>query len=226
VQLVATEPSDSNELVEKAVRSIRNKADALGLDVEVSRIASASDQLSVKYYGDSSLAAVRGTLLTVYRLQLNKVVGGGGVLPAVYESEDRARASLKEGQKVLPVKKDFDSQSQRFLIVENETIIDGSGVRSASVNERGAGNYSIAFSLTPTAAVKFGDWTGRNIQNYLAIVINDEVQSYPVIKGQIFDSGQIEGRFSKHEAEDIATSLNSGYIPAKMTIISERPFKD
>jgi preprotein translocase subunit SecD len=76
--------------------------------------------------------------------------------------------------------------------------------------------------LKPEAGAKFGDWTNRNIGNYLAIILNDEVQSYPVIKGKITDQGIIEGRFTKSSADDIAQNLNSGYLPATITILTER----
>ena len=67
---------------------------------------------------------------------------------------------------------------------------------------------------------------GRNIGKYLAIVLNDEVKSAPIIKGQIFDSGQIDGRFTKAAAEDLALILKSGYLPATLTLIDESGFEN
>ena len=80
---------------------------------------------------------------------------------------------------------------------------------------------SISFSLKPQAAVKFGDWTGQNIGNYMAVVLDNKAQSIAYIKSQISDSGQIDGRFSKAMAEDIALSLKSGYLPATLRIVQE-----
>jgi preprotein translocase subunit SecD len=53
-------------------------------------------------------------------------------------------------------------------------------------------------------------------------VLNDEVKSAPVIKGQIFDTGTIEGRFSKQSAEDLALTLKSGSLPAAIDYQEER----
>ena len=72
--------------------------------------------------------------------------------------------------------------------------------------------------------MKFGDWTGKNINNYLAVVLDKKVQSAAFIRGQIFDSGQISDMFTKASAEDIALSLKSGYLPATMTVLEERQF--
>ena len=50
-------------------------------------------------------------------------------------------------------------------------------------------DYQISFSLKPSGAQKFGEWTGKSIGKYLAIVLNDQVKSAPYIKAQIFDQG-------------------------------------
>ena len=46
----------------------------------------------------------------------------------------------------------------------------------------------------------------------------------PVIQGQIFDTGQITGSFTRQSAEDMALSLKSGYLPATMKLIGEKTF--
>jgi preprotein translocase subunit SecD len=43
-----------------------------------------------------------------------------------------------------------------------------------------------------------------------------------VIRGQIFDQGQIEGRFTKEQAEDLALTLKSGALPAPIEYQEER----
>jgi preprotein translocase subunit SecD len=76
--------------------------------------------------------------------------------------------------------------------------------------------------LKPGGAQKFGEFTGRNIGKNLAIVLNGEVKSAPTIQGQIFDTGQITGRFTKASAEDLALTLKSGALPAKIEYMEER----
>jgi preprotein translocase subunit SecD len=48
------------------------------------------------------------------------------------------------------------------------------------------------------------------------------VKSTAFIKSQIFDTGQITGRFSKEAAEDLAKILMSGPLPAAVKIVEER----
>lgn len=57
---------------------------------------------------------------------------------------------------------------------------------------------------------------------YMAIVLTDKIQSAPFIKSQIFDSGQIDGRFTKASADDLVLTLKSGSLPAKISYQEER----
>ena len=56
-------------------------------------------------------------------------------------------------------------------------------------------------------------------------MLDDKVVSISYIKSQISDEGEISGRFTKTEAEAIASSLQSGFFPGTLKIISERSLK-
>jgi preprotein translocase subunit SecD len=109
-------------------------------------------------------------------------------------------------------------------VVEYPSVVDGSELREANAVSRtgGDGDYQISFSFKPSGAQKFGEWTGKNIGNYMAVVLNGEVKSAAYIKSQIFDSGEISGRFTKASAEDLALTLKSGALPAKIEYQEER----
>ena len=105
-------------------------------------------------------------------------------------SENNTTAATNQNQPEKP---------KQYTIVEYPAIIDGSELRDASAYSQ-TGNesdYQITFNLKPGGAQKFGEFTGKNIGKNLAIVLNNEVKSAPTIQGQIFDTGQITGRFTK-----------------------------
>jgi preprotein translocase subunit SecD len=110
----------------------------------------------------------------------------------------------------------------KWLILETPAIVDGSELRDASPSSRTGSDYNIDFHLKPAGAQAFGEWTGKSVGKFLAIVLNDEVKSAPVIKGQIFDQGQIEGKFTKESADDLALTLKSGALPAPIEYTEER----
>ena len=81
----------------------------------------------------------------------------------------------------------------------------------------------INFSLNSQGAKIFGDFTGKNVGNYLAIVLDDKVYSAPVIRERIGGgSGQISGAFSIQEAHDLAIALRSGALLAPVKLLEKR----
>ena len=56
----------------------------------------------------------------------------------------------------------------------------------------------------------------------MAVVLNGEVKSAAFIKSQIFDQGEISGKFSKNSADDLALTLKSGALPAEIEYQEER----
>ena len=51
---------------------------------------------------------------------------------------------------------------------------------------------------------------------HMAILLDDEVYSAPSIKSTIHSSGQITGRFSEKEVDDLVRILTAGSLPAKL----------
>ena len=174
-------------------------------------------------------------------LELVHVISPPSPQPSqTYASEAEATASLNSGGKipanrrVLPYSerselagKDANASApaqKKWVVVESPAIIDGAELRSATANQSraGADEYEIDFALKKVGADKFGTWTGANINEYMGVVLNDEVRSIAYIKGQIFDQGQITGRFSKQSADDLALTLRSGALPAPIEYQEER----
>jgi preprotein translocase subunit SecD len=157
-----------------------------------------------------------------------------------YSSEAEATASLNSGGKVPGNRRvlayierpELAGQEatpnaqlpQKWVVVESPAIIDGAQLRSASASQSraGADEYEIDFSLKQVGSQKFGDWTGANINEYMGVVLDNQVKSIAFIKGQIFDQGQITGRFSKQSADDLALTLRSGALPAPIEYQEER----
>src|SRR5215813_5779407 len=110
-----------------------------------------------------------------------------------------------------------------FYVVEKIPVVTGDDLRNArGVQSQQGFGYEVSFDLKPVGAEKFGAWTGANVGNYLAVVLNDEIKSVAVVKSQINDSGRIEGNFTKQQSEDLGLTLRSGALPAKIVYLEER----
>lgn len=157
------------------------------------------------------------------KLALTPVVGN----PMVSETKEQAIQAAGGGANIdaLPVAaQEGNPESGGFIAVEKTPVITGIDLRDASAvpSRYGVNDYEIHFTLTPTGAQKFEAWTGANIGKYLAIVLNNQVKSFPRINDKISDRGQITGDFNKETGEDLALILRSGALPAEIIYLEER----
>jgi preprotein translocase subunit SecD len=101
-------------------------------------------------------------------------------------------------------------------------VITGRDLRSSRRSQDQYGQAAVSFNLNPDGARKFESYTGSHIGDRMAIVLDNKVRSAPVIRGQISDSGIIEGNFTIEAAEDLALVLRAGALPASITYLEER----
>ncbi len=221
---VAVKADDGNtDITERAIKITESKLNAISLDGKVSRDPEAADRILVKIYEAEDWEKAKKFLFTSYQLELKEIVSPVNPAPLrAFPVQADAEKAAADGQEVLAFS---DKGENSFVIVRKTAIVTGEDIRDAqAVAYAGTDDYYISFSLRPEGALKFSDWTGKNVGAYLGVVLDKKVISAPFIKSQIFDSGQIQGRFTKEEADDIALSLKSGYLPAVLTILKEEAF--
>jgi preprotein translocase subunit SecD len=175
-------------------------------------------------------------ITTVGQLELTAIVSPPSPSPVqTYNTMEEAVASLggrvTQDRSVLPYAErapgiaeqnsEATRQWTKWVVIERPAIVDGSGLRNSVASRGSLDDYSIAFSLKPEAAEKFGAWTGAHTNEYLGVVLNGEVRSIAYIKSQISDQGEISGRFTKQAAEDLALILRSGALPAPVKVVGE-----
>ncbi len=77
----------------------------------------------------------------------------------------------------------------------------------------------ISFNLKGNGVKIFGDFTSANVGKYLAIVLDKQVISSPVINSPITTgSGVIQGSFTIPEANNLAVQLKFGSLPIPLRI--------
>ena len=98
--------------------------------------------------------------------------------------------------------------------------ITGNELASATPDQAGtlAGGYCVAFELKRNAAAKFATLTREHIGMQLAIILDGELISSPVIQSEIGRNGQITGDFTLEEAKRLSSDLNAGALPAPLKI--------
>ncbi|HEX7331655.1 MAG TPA: protein translocase subunit SecD [Pyrinomonadaceae bacterium] len=239
--IAAAERVLADNATTQALTIIESRINALGITEPTLQThgAQSSHQLLLQMPGVQDPERVKDILKGESRLELVHVIGPPSPAPAAtYPTEEAAIQSLggtvPPNRRVLPYSERVEQSEgsdpnqprpRQWVVVETPAIIDGSELRNASaVPSQGGGSddYIITFSLKRTGADKFGAWTGAHINEYMGVVLNGEVKSIAYIKSQIFDSGQIDGRFTKQSAEDLALTLRSGALPAPIEYLEER----
>lgn len=81
----------------------------------------------------------------------------------------------------------------------------------------------VSITFDARGARLFEQVTGENIKKRLAIVLDNNVYSAPVIQDKISGGrAQITGRFTMDEARDLAIVLRAGALPAPVKILEDR----
>jgi preprotein translocase subunit SecD len=103
------------------------------------------------------------------------------------------------------------------------TLMTGRQLKSATTQLDKYGGPSIGFVLTDDGAKVFGDYTASHVGTVLAIVLDNVVLSAPVIQGAIPDgSGEISGKFTKVEADNLSVQMRYGALPVPMEVVDRR----
>lgn len=223
--------SERDDVARHVVTVIETRLDALGIsNFKVDRRGSL---ILVDLPNVADPERVKRVISAWGKLDLAHVISPPSPSPAqTYSTKEEAIESLNTGgtipvnRRVLPYAERDDSTNpgpSTWVVVEDPPVVTGSDVRTASaVNLRGGDDtYQIQFSLKSDGARRFGAWTGTNTNEYLAVILNDEVKSMPYIRSQIFDQGEISGRFTKQSAEDLALVLKAGALPARVHLVKE-----
>lgn len=135
---------------------------------------------------------------------------------------------------VFMLEKDKDGVTYlpNFVARNTEPKVTGEHLESAIVNrDPTTGTLAIDFSLNAEGGQRFSTLTrsykahgpknSTDRGRQLAIILDDQLISAPVIQSEIGARGQITGHFSPAEAQKLAAELNAGALPAPMQVLAE-----
>ena len=139
--------------------------------------------------------------------------------------EEALRGNIPPGDEILYQTKGVAGSQRKIpFLLKKRAVITGEYLTDARVQIDSQYNEPyVSISFDSRGARLFEQITGANIKKRLAIVLDDIVNSAPVIQDRISGGrAQITGRFSMEEARDLAIVLRAGALPAPVKIIEER----
>ena len=113
------------------------------------------------------------------------------------------------------------------VLVRTDSGVGGDILQTAFVSPDEFGNPQVSFNINVAGRKTFSELTGNNIKKPLAIILDKELKSMPIIQSRISDRGSISmGRSNdqniQEEAENISTVLRAGALPARLVKMEER----
>ncbi len=137
-------------------------------------------------------------------------------------------STLRPDLKLCWTVKPQDEKTNLFTLVALKKRPDGTPAMTGDVVTKAQGEFDnmqgqiVTMEMNDEGAQQWSKLTGDNINRAIAIVLDDQVYSYPNVNTKI-DGGrsQITGNFSVEEANDLANVLQSGKMVAKVDVASE-----
>lgn len=211
-----------SDALTQSINTIEKKINGLGLSEATVQQRGRSDaeaEILVQLPGVDDPARVKQILQTQAVLELYEVQGGP------FASREEAMSS-KNG--VLPLNSQIlpsvskGGAPREYYILARTPVVRGRDLRDSRPQQDQNGRWETTFVLTQDAAQRFAQFTGANIGNRLAIVLDKLVLSAPTIQARISDNGVITGIGDHDEAADLALNLRSGSLPAGLEVLEER----
>ncbi|MDP8293170.1 MAG: protein translocase subunit SecD [Candidatus Orphnella occulta] len=203
---------EAEDAPDRALEIIRNRVDQFGVK-EVSIQRQGTDEMVIQLPGvtdrDRALELIGRTALLEFRL-----------VSSDPEKLKKALAGEIEGGYEL-----LEGENGEKILLEKNVEITGADLTNAFVkfDQSSFNQPTVSIAFNKEGAKKFARITGNNVGTRLAIVLDGNVKSAPVIKERIpSGEGVIQGRFSPEEANDLSIILRAGALPAPVVIEEER----
>ena len=204
--------------VDQGLETIRNRIDEFGVS-EPTIQKQGNDRILIQLPGikDSkrALALIGKTALLEFKIvnddyDVKKAIAGE--TPPDSEVLYSKRENRETGE----------TTNEPYL-VKKTTALTGEHLQTARVNFDQFNEAYVTISFDTLGAKIFERITRENVKKRLAIILDNNVYSAPVIREPIAGGrASIEGRFTTEEARDLAIVLRAGSLPAPVKILEQR----
>jgi preprotein translocase subunit SecD len=123
----------------------------------------------------------------------------------------------------------FKQVGWRTLYLYGRAEVTGDSITDASIgqDQQNFGQYYVSLTFSPAGADRFEEITGANINRRFAIILDDTIDSAPVIRSKIgggraqITMGAGDSEKQLHDANQLERLLRAGALPAPITPSSE-----
>ena len=206
-----------DDAVQSNIQVLRSRLDRLSVaDIPIAR--QGEKNIIIELPDVSDPQAAKGMIGRSAQLEFKLVdKTGSSEDDLLYELD----GELPDDKEILPGEGDG---RREYYLVQKYTGITGRLLKDARPALGGQTGIEpmVHFEFNEEGSEKFYDVTSKNYGRSLAIVLDGEVISAPLIKSAIRGSGEISGNFTTDSARTLALLLKSGSFVAPVTFEEER----
>jgi preprotein translocase subunit SecD len=219
--------------VAQSIDAIRNRIDTLGVrEPTIQEHGLGEYQILIQLPGADDTARIRDLIKQTARLEVRQAFRQVGGWSSVSEALQSFPGGILPLNTVLLPGRDVNAPGgaqERVYLVAKVPVVGGTDIRSADTSRDEGNRPDVVFDLTRDAQTKFAAFTAAHNEQsggpdpYLAIILDNRVREAASIKTEI--NGRVSitgGGFTEQSANDLATLLNSGSLPASLVPIEER----
>jgi preprotein translocase subunit SecD len=205
--------------VKQGLETIRNRVDQFGV-AEPSIQQQGDNRILVQLPGVQDPERAKALIGKTALLEFKFVNEGASVEQAV-------AGQVPPGSELLYERRvDKQTKEERRIpyVLEKKALLTGADIANARVSiDQNTSEPYVSLELTAAGARTFADLTSANVGRRLAIVLDGNVYSAPVIRERIpSGQAQITGSFTSETATDLAIVLRAGALPAPVQVLEER----
>jgi preprotein translocase subunit SecD len=199
---------------EKAVMKVRNRVDEYG-----------AREPDIRPQGDNRIVVQLPGVIDAQKAR-NEIGRTGNLEFKLVDEQHDVREALKgstpPGSELYYYRKDDPETAGQPILLRRETLLTGDYLTEARVQfDQASGQPYVAIKFNTKGSRIFAQVTEENINRRLAIVLDGEVYSAPVIRSKIVGEGIIEGNFNDQSAKSLALVLREAF-PTPVKILYEK----
>jgi preprotein translocase subunit SecD len=208
-----------DQSVSQAKETIDNRINGLGVSEPLIQRQGA-DKIIVELPGVDDPERVKELIKVTAVLEWKLVKAG----PAADEATLLQATNGQVPEDALVVKGDPKRGQGGYYLVDKVAVVTGKDLRTIRRTQDEWRNPAVAFSLNSDGGARFEQVTAANVGKQIAIMLDNKVQSAPVVETRISrtQGGVIRGRFTPQEADDLVIILKAGALPAGIKYLEER----
>ena len=215
--------------IDQALETIRNRIDQFGV-AEPTIQKQGTNEIVIQLPGvkdtQRAIDLIGKTAILEFKI-LDDENPIAAKIPAIIAPDDEEKILQEFWSQIPPddeilFGRDTDKETgnviKRAYLMKKQTLLTGDLLTEAKVDiDQLYNEPAVSIAFNSEGKKRFEQITGANVQKRLAIILDKNVYSAPVIKQKISGGkAQIEGAFSMEEAKDLANVLRSGSLKAPL----------